>query len=67
MKARPSFEKRRKERARQERKKDKAERRERRKAEKEASKDDGTPENVDPDIAHIVPGPQPTLDELEAD
>ncbi len=58
MKARPSLEKRKKERARQDRKKDKAEKREQRKAEKQQRSDDGTPEE-DPDIAGIIPGPQP--------
>jgi hypothetical protein len=63
MKARPTGEKRRKERARQEKKRDKAEKREQRKAEREnrASRSDL---NEDPDIAGIVPGPQPIPDEL---
>lgn len=58
LKARPSLEKRKKERARQDRKKDKAEKREQRKAEKARRSDDGPPDE-DPDIAGIVPGPQP--------
>lgn len=57
MKARPSLEKRRKERARQEKKRDKAERRERRRSDKDDRS--SSPDEVDPDIAHIVPGPQP--------
>ena len=61
MKARPSFEKRRKEQARQERKRDKAERRQSRKIEK-AERPAGE-EGEDPDIAHIVWGPQPTEDD----
>jgi hypothetical protein len=59
VKARPSLEKRRKERARQDKKREKAERRDQRKAEKgERPSADGDVD-VDPDIAHIVPGPQP--------
>lgn len=55
MKARPSFEKRRKEMARQEKKKDKAERRKDRLVERQSR-----PDAVgDPDIDHIVWGPQP--------
>lgn len=57
MKARPSVEKRRKERARQEKKQEKAEKRVQRKTDK--SSKDGDGDEVDPDIAHIVPGPQP--------
>ncbi len=62
MKARPTFEKRRKEKARQDKKREKAEKREQRKLEKDNQEpvldEDG---NVieDPDIAGIVPGPQP--------
>lgn len=57
MKPRATFEKRRKEQARRERKADKAERRKERKEEK----DSRTPseDGEDPDIAHIVWGPQP--------
>jgi len=58
MRGRPSSEKRRKERARKDRKNDKAERRAQRRAEREQRP---TSENGDgdPDIAGIVPGPQP--------
>lgn len=65
MKARPSFEKRRKEMQRQERKRDKAERRKVRKEEKDRrpSRSDS---DEDPDIAHIVWGPQP-IEEEEGD
>ncbi|NRA33022.1 MAG: hypothetical protein HRU17_06740 [Polyangiaceae bacterium] len=57
MKARPSIEKRRKERARQDKKREKSERRSDRKVEKadRPAREDG----ADPDIDHIVPGPQP--------
>lgn len=58
MKARPSFEKRRKEMQRQERNKDKAERRKTRRDER-VPKSDSEAAGVDPDIAHIVWGPQP--------
>lgn len=53
--------KRQKELARQQRQKEKAEKAEQRKAEKAARgpREDG----VDPDIAHIIPGPQPVLEE----
>jgi len=55
-KSRPSFQKRQREMARQQRQKDKMERR--------LSKDpsgatQAVPDDVDPDIAGIVPGPQP--------
>jgi hypothetical protein len=66
MRGRPSLEKRRKELARADRKRDKAERRagkrggEQRTVEKT---EDG--EEVDPDIAGIVPGPQPIAEEAE--
>jgi hypothetical protein len=52
--------KRQKERQRQERAKDKAAKREERKRDK-ANKEPGEP-GVDPDIAGIVPGPQPLPD-----
>jgi hypothetical protein len=52
-----SFEKRRKELARKEKQRQKAERREQRERER-AQRPPGQ-ENVDPDIAGIVPGPQP--------
>lgn len=56
-KSRPSFQKRQKELARQQRAKDKAAKRaERRQTEKPERKGE-----VDPDIADIVPGPQPPL------
>ncbi len=52
-----TFSKRNKEKMRQERQKDKAEERQRR---KQARKDAPPPEpGVDPDIAGIIPGPQP--------
>ncbi len=57
----PSFAKRQKERARQDKQRDKLAKRQQRRAEKtvrEPSQND-----VDPDIAGIVPGPQPLLDE----
>jgi hypothetical protein len=64
MTARPSAEKRRKEKLRQDRKRDKAERREQRKAERAQRPDRG--EGVeDPDIAGIVPGPQPDPEDDE--
>jgi hypothetical protein len=57
----PRSNKRQKELARQEKQREKDARREQRKEEKanRGERDDG----VDPDIAHIVPGPQPKLDE----
>jgi hypothetical protein len=58
-----TFEKRRKEMLRKQRKQDKNERREQRKAEK-ADRPKDQDEGVDPDIAHIVPGPQPLPDEF---
>ena len=63
MKPRATFEKRRKEQLRRERKQEKAEKRKIRKEER-ASKPD-VPEGVDPDIAHIVWGPQPDPDDDE--
>jgi hypothetical protein len=59
--ARPSAAKRQKERARQEKQKDKAARRQQRNAEREKRGDVAPGE--DPDIAGIVPGPQPPQDE----
>ena len=56
----PRSNKRQKELARLERRKEKDERREQRKKEKTERV---TPEGEDPDIAGIVPGPQPKLDE----
>ncbi len=58
MKGRPSVEKRRKERARQERKLDKAARRAERKNQR-SEPGDRSEADADPDIAGIVPGPQP--------
>jgi hypothetical protein len=55
-----TFKKREKERARQEKAKSKVEERQRRKAEK-AQRDLANP-GEDPDIAGIVPGPQPPLE-----
>lgn len=54
--------KRQKELARLEHKKEKAAEKEKRKAEK-AARGPRDPNAVDPDIAHIVPGPQPVLEE----
>ncbi|WP_373044759.1 hypothetical protein [Vulgatibacter sp.] len=59
--ARPSFSKRQKEQARKEQAARKEEKRLERKAEKEGRGD--APAGVDPDIAHIVPGPQPIPEE----
>ncbi len=56
-----TFRKREKEKARQERAKEKADDRVRRKTEK-ATRPSGE-EGVDPDIADIVPGPQPPADD----
>lgn len=57
MKPRATFEKRRKEQERQERQREKEERRQQRKA--EAAKGPAAADGEDPDIAHIVAGPQP--------
>ena len=54
--------KRQKELAREEKRREKLEKKEKRKQEKE--KEGGNPEGVDPDIAGIVPGPQPLPEEL---
>jgi len=56
-KGRPTFSKRQKEQARAERARRKSEKRAERQAEKENRPRPGAGE--DPDIAHIVPGPQP--------
>jgi hypothetical protein len=56
-----TFIKRQKERARQQRNQDKQVKREERKREK-AERPDRVVGGVDPDIAHIIPGPQPPLD-----
>lgn len=63
MKARPTFSKRNRERARQEKQKIKAEKREVRK-EESAARAEGLADEEDPDIAGIVPGPQPLDPEL---
>lgn len=57
----PSVKKRQKELSRQEHQRDKAERRRERKAEKETRTEGSAGE--DPDLAGIVPGPQPTVAE----
>lgn len=57
----PSFQKRQKERQRQEKQRAKAVDREKRK--RESGDRPGTP-GEDPDIAGIVPGPQPVLEEF---
>jgi sRNA-binding protein len=57
-----TFAKRARERARQEVKRQKAERRAQRRAEK--GSDGSQPNDIDPDIADIVPGPQPPPEEL---
>jgi hypothetical protein len=58
----PGRSKRQKELTRLERQKEKDARRKERKQEKD-SKEPRPPGTVDPDIAHIVPGPQPKLEE----
>jgi hypothetical protein len=60
MRGRPSLEKRRKELVRADRKRQKAERRAERRAEVPNQERDGSA--TDPDIAGIVPGPQPSTD-----
>ncbi len=61
-KARPSVTKRMREKLKQERKDDKARARAERAADRaDAGDDTGIPAAVDPDIAHIVPGPQKPL------
>ncbi len=57
----PSVNKRQKERVRQEHQKEKAERKRQRQEEKRTTTP-GTP-GVDPDIAGIVPGPQPQIED----
>lgn len=59
----PSILKRQKELARREKQKEKAERRAQRQSER---KDPNVPEGEDPDIAGIIPGPQPRPEEDEA-
>lgn len=58
LKARPSIEKRRKEKARLDKNREKAERRAQKKLERQ-SRPSMESEEEDPDIAGIVPGPQP--------
>lgn len=58
---RPSVTKRRKEQARAEKQQEKAERRQAKKASPRAE----TAEGEDPDLAGIVPGPQPVIEEDE--
>jgi hypothetical protein len=55
-----TFQKRQKERSRQERQREKEQRRVERKRDKQAKP--STVDGVDPDIAGIVPGPQPPLE-----
>ena len=66
-KARPTYAKRMKELAQMERKREKAARRAKRREETEPKAD--VPEGAanDSDIAHIIPGPQPTREEIESD
>ncbi len=59
---RPSFSKRPKEQARAEKNKKKEEKREQRKLER-TDRPEANTAGVDPDIAHIVPGPQPIAEE----
>jgi hypothetical protein len=59
---RPEFTKRKKELARQEKLKQKLERKAQREKERK-ERDPNAPEEEDPDIAGIVPGPQPPLEE----
>ena len=60
--ANPSMNKRLKERQRQEKQREKAAKRQERKAEK-ADRPATETGGVDPDIAHIVPGPQPVAED----
>ena len=62
---RTTFTKRQRERVRDRRKQEKKERRARRQAEKPDG--DAHPDGVDPDIAGIVPGPQPIPWDAESD
>lgn len=59
--ARPGADKRNKERARQQKQKDKEVLRTERKKEKDSKGD--TPAGEDPDIAGIIPGPQPVVED----
>ena len=60
-----TFSKRQRERAKQDKKKEKARKRDERRHNKAAQPDgdSGAPPDVDPDIADIVPGPQPLPEE----
>jgi hypothetical protein len=58
----PSVNKRQKERARAEKQRDKAMKKKERKDEKDRTPGAQGPQGVDPDIAHITPGPQPPPD-----
>lgn len=66
-KSRPTIMKRQRELARQEKRRDKAARRATRTNSDGDDRPEGVDEDYDPDIAHIVPGPQPVpwADELE--
>ena len=66
-KSRPTIMKRQRELARQEKRRDKAARRSMPNQDNSAERPDGADEDYDPDIAHIVPGPQPLpwADEIE--
>jgi hypothetical protein len=64
--SRPSQQKRHKERARQEKQKMKAERRQEAKSQR-ANMGPRRPGDVDPDIAGIVPGPQPPREDMLLD
>ncbi len=59
-----SFAKKQRERSRQERQREKAQKRQQRKADAAADVK-VVPPGVDPDIAHIIPGPQPVTDDYE--
>jgi hypothetical protein len=61
-KARPTQLKRERERSKKERQQKKVARRAESKARRDAAPQSG-PGSVDPDIAHIIPGPQPPLDD----
>jgi hypothetical protein len=60
MSSNPSVQKRQKERARQDRQRAKDEKRKQRRAERPA---DAPADGIDPDIADIIPGPQPVAEE----
>ncbi len=63
MAANPGAEKRRKELLRQEKQREKAAEREMRRKEKDERKANRDPNAEDPDIAGIIPGPQPIAEE----